>query len=282
MKYQVFIHTNNKQGLGAIISKYSIEKYLSRNDIPVSYINVDGLKIFKDFAGSAYKRNGIQMIYDPKDLQSFTLSRFMPPELMNYEGRAIVIDPDIFSLQDIFPLLSMDLGEAAIAACTKKDAFDTSLMVLDCAKLRHWNMKDILQKLTLGTIDYADLITLKTEQEENIMVIPRIYNNLDTLTPDTVLIHMTNRLTQPWKTGLRIDFTRNKLPKLLGIIPREWVLFIQGKYPLTYQAHPNKDIEKLFLDLVSEAISKNVITIEYIKEEIRKEHVRSDLLSLLR
>ena len=41
-----------------------------------------------------------------EDLQSFTPLRFMPPQLMGYEGRAIVIDPDVFAVGDVYELLT--------------------------------------------------------------------------------------------------------------------------------------------------------------------------------
>ena len=38
----------------------------------------------------------------------------MPPELMGYEGRALVIDPDILAVADVWELLSRDMQGAAI------------------------------------------------------------------------------------------------------------------------------------------------------------------------
>lgn len=279
-KQKVFIHTNNKQGLGAILSKYSFERDLGESDIKVEYINVDNLDIFKNFAGKKYKRSGFQdlITYDPNDLQSFTLSRFMPPELMGYEGRAIVVDPDIFAIKNVKKLFELDLKGKAIAACGKKDAWDTSLMVMDCAKLKHWNIKKILNQLTSLELDYAELVSLKTEPKDFIMEIPRDWNDLDHLGPSTNLIHMTNRMTQPWRTGLPIDFTINPMPKILGIIPRELIHKLLGKYPTHYKPHPNKEIEQWFFRLVSDALKSNAVKKEEIEEEIRLGHVRKDLL----
>ena len=102
MRTIIFIHTNNKQGIGALLSKFSIEqKTAHRNDVMIKNINVDDLEIFRNFSGATYLRNGKEITYDTGDLQSFTLSRFMPPELTNYTGRAIVIDPDIFAAEKI-------------------------------------------------------------------------------------------------------------------------------------------------------------------------------------
>ena len=96
----------------------------------VRIINVDNLPVFESFAGKTYLRGGKEITYDPQDLQSFTLSRFMPPEEMRFEGRAIVIDPDIFATSDISPLMNLDMEGKAIAACKKGDAWQSSSMLM--------------------------------------------------------------------------------------------------------------------------------------------------------
>lgn len=282
MPKKAFIQTNNKQLFGARLAKFAIERYLAdRNTISVEIINVDELPAFQSFSGKTYLRNGVLTTYNRNDLQSFTLSRFMPPELMNYEGRALVIDPDIFALTDISELLGLEMENKSIACCAKKNAWDTSVMVLDCAKLRHWNIEEILQKLEKKELDYTDIITLKTEPEENIKELPRKWNNLDTLNSDTKMLHTTNRLTQPWKTGLPIDFTRNKMPKLFGVVPRESIHKLLGKYPTHYQPHPDKEIEKFFLQLTSDALKSSVITKEEIADEVSKKNIRDDIFKLI-
>ena len=49
-----------------------------------------------------------------EDLQSFTPLRFMPPQLMGYEGRAIVVDPDVFAVGDVHELLTRDMEGKAV------------------------------------------------------------------------------------------------------------------------------------------------------------------------
>lgn len=273
----VFIHTNNKQSIGAVLSRYSLSKN-SKNSkaFKIEFINVDELPEFQDFHGKTYLRNGQEIIHDMNDLQSFTLSRFMPPQLMYYQGRAVVIDPDIFAIGDVNELFALDMQGNAIAVCRKKDAWDSSMMLLDCAKLKRWKMEDILGRLERRELDYVDLMTLKTEK--SVLEVPRIWNNLDTLTPETMLLHTTNRLTQPWKTGLKIDFHRNPMPRLFGIIPREWVHRLLGKYPTHYQPHPDKTIEQLFFRLVKDALAEGALKREFIEAETEQKHVRPDLL----
>ncbi|MEK7177174.1 MAG: glycosyltransferase [Patescibacteria group bacterium] len=277
---KIFIHTNNKQLLGAVLAKYAIEKYLPKNSkIIVEYINVDKIEAFKNFAGKEYLFAGKSRIYDPRDLQSFTLSRFMAPELMNYKGMAVIIDPDIFAVKDISKIFDINMSGKSIAVCRKKSHWDTSFMLMDCAKLTHWRIDDILKGLGNKKLDYvADIMSLKHEPEDSITELPRIWNNLDILTDDTLAIHMTNRLTQPWKTGLPIDFTRNPMPKIFGLIPREPIHKLLGKYPSSYQKHPNQKIENLFFNIAKEALKGGIITENLIRKEIDAGYIRKDFL----
>jgi len=277
----VFIHTNNKQHIGAVLGKFSIERKLpTGSDITVRIINVDNLPAFESFAGKTYLRGGKEVVYDPLDLQSFTLSRFMPPEEMGFAGRAIVIDPDIFATGDITPLMNMDMEGRAIAACKKGDSWQSSSMLMDCSKLTHLKISELLRKLEEKKLDYTDIMSLK--KETSIKEIPSIWNSLDTLTPETKLLHTTNRLTQPWRTGLPIDFTRSPMPKIFGIIPREPLHKLLGKYPTKYLPHPSKEIEKFFFTLVSDAMKAGVLTNEKIQIEIDQGHVRKDIFEKIK
>jgi len=153
-------------------------------------------------------------------------------------------------------------------------------MLLDCEKLINWKMSNILQQLQDQKASYMEIMTLKNESK-NIKELPRTYNHLDEYTDETKIIHMTGRLTQPWKTGLPIDFTINKAKKILGVIPREPILTLLGKRPSHYQKHPNQKIENLFFDLAREALKDGAITKEFIEEQVTKGNVRKDILQCL-
>lgn len=276
MKKEIFIQANNKQLLGAKIAKFAMETYgktLAHNT-PVTIMNVEEYPWYTKYEGMTYKRGEEMRTHSKDDLQFFTLSRFHPPKLMGYEGRAIVIDPDIFALKDVHELFET-LHGAPVAACKKKDTWDTSVMVLDCEKLRHWNLEKILQGLKDGTEDYRNWMQLKSE---DVQEIPRTWNSLDLLSENTGMLHTTNRLTQPWKTGLPIDFTLGTPPKLFGIIPRTPLLKLRGKLPTHYKQHPNTNIENLFFNLTKEALTQGAITKEEIEQAIANKNIRPDLL----
>lgn len=277
---KVFIQTNNKQLLGALLAKYAIQKNLrGKRSVAIDLINVDNLDIFKRFHGKEYLRKGKARKYDSNDLQSFTLTRFMPPELMAYGGRAVVIDPDIFALVDINELFNIDMQGKAIACRKKTGTWESSVMLLDCEKLAHWKISDILKKLENKDIDYSSLITLKYETAP--LEIDPSWNNLDYLSGNTKMLHTTERLTQPWKTGLPVDFTEDEMPKFLGVIPREPLYTLLGKKKTAYQPHPDKNIERFFFGLIRDALKANFISQDFLRSEIEKRNVRQDISQVL-
>lgn len=278
----VFIQADDKQLLGAKVAKFAIEKNLKeKGSVDIRTLNVTLMPIFRNLVGKTYLRNGKLLTYTLDDLQAFTLSRIMPPELMGYRGRAVVIDPDIFFMADVNELFNMDMQGKAIA-CTyyeEKGMWESSLMLLDCEKLKHWRAEDILRRFVNYELDYLDIVRLR--KETSILKIPRIWNSFDKISPNTKALHTTRRITQPWKTGLPIDFTPNPMPKFFGIIPREPIHKFLGKYPTHYLPHPDKDVEKFFINLVREALEAGTITREDIQTAINEGNVRKDLLALI-
>ncbi|MEN9390370.1 MAG: hypothetical protein RLZZ283_470 [Candidatus Parcubacteria bacterium] len=275
MNRGIFIQADDKQLLGAKVAKYAIETRgrARENNIPVTIMHVEDMPDYMVHVGMKYKRGNETRTHDPKDLQFFTLSRFMPPELMGYTGRALVIDPDIFALGDVTELFNLDLGDAHLAACRERSWFDSSVMLLENTKLKHWNIRRILEGLKNGTENYRAWMRLHNEP---VLEIGRDWNSLDHLDKSTKMLHTTNRLTQPWKTGLPIDFTFGSVPKLFGIIPRFWV-----QQPRTYQQHPDSAIEQIFLELLRGAIKDGAVTYDELDAAVAASEMRPDIRTVL-
>ena len=92
--------------------------------------------------GQLYLRDGARRRWLNDDLQSFTPLRFTAPELMKYSGRAVMVDPDVFAVGDVWELLSRDMNDKAIMCRTRSSKLGetsgclaTSVMLQDCAKL---------------------------------------------------------------------------------------------------------------------------------------------------
>ena len=96
----VFIHTNHKQILGALVGAHSIRRQSRHNEkFDVCLIRHADHSFLQEKEGESFLRDGVTRVWHNEDLQSFTPLRFMPPELMGYQGRALVIDPDIFAVR---------------------------------------------------------------------------------------------------------------------------------------------------------------------------------------
>ncbi|MGE0212713.1 MAG: hypothetical protein AB7S41_13535 [Parvibaculaceae bacterium] len=285
MKNTVFIHTNDKQLVGAKISAYSLKRNSRRPDsFDVRVIRREDYSFFEAFEGRPFLRAGVKRPWANDDLQSFTPLRFAPPEIMGYQGRAVVIDPDIFAVGDVSELLERDMQGKAICAKPRHghngraDYVATSVMLLECAKLRHWRLEENFNQLFRFERDYEDWITLAGEPRDTIGFLEDHWNDFDRLTPDTRLLHNTKRRTQPWKTGLPIDFTnRIPIPFVSRLIGSDGI-----KLPLRYKKHPDARQEQFFFALLKECLAEGVMTESFITSEMARNHVRHDALEMAR
>ena len=260
MQYCVFIHTNHKQWIGALVAQYALRRNSENNDkFDVRFIHLKDYPFFQAREDQLYLRHGVKRRWINDDLQSFTPLRFMPPELMGFAGRAVVIDPDIFAVGDIWELLSRDMQGKAImcrARSGTKGLIDrclaSSVMLLDCAKLTHWHCAE---------------------------------HDFDKLTEKTKLLHNTKRRTQPWKTGLPTDW--RPAEKYRFFPPLRWAAQARrhffGEYAFLgrYVRHPDLNQERFFFGLLRECLEKGIITAELLRQEMRLNHVRHDAFEVM-
>ena len=151
----------------------------------------------------------------------------MPPELMGYQGRSVVIDPDVFAVADVWDLLSRDMQGHAILCRPKSGnkgkhgCLATSVMLLDNARLTHWKVEQQFNEMFEFKRDYMKWVCLKYEDPETIGLFENEWNDFDHLTEKTRMLHNTKRRTQPWKTGLPVDFRPADTFRLFP--PRHWI-----------------------------------------------------------
>jgi hypothetical protein len=289
MQYKVFVHTNHKQWLGAVVSAYSMKRNSHNADkFEVEIIHHKDYPFLHAREGQIYLRDGQKRVWLNDDLQSFTPLRFMPPKLMGYQGRAVVVDPDVFAVGDVWELLTRDMGEAAIMCRPrtgqkgKQGCLASSVMLLDCAKLTHWNTEETFNKLFSFEVDYMDWICLRLEPREAIELFENEWNDFDRLTPKTKMLHTTKRKTQPWKTGLKVDFRPAEKKNLWGLLLRlRRHLFGEYAFLGRYQKHPDPNQERYFFGLVRECLEQGLISEEQIRAEMAQNHVRHDALELI-
>jgi hypothetical protein len=288
VKSCVFIHTNHKQWLGALVAEYALRRNSQHADrFETRILHIKDYPFLRAREGQLFLRGGAKRAWLNDDLQSFTPLRFLPPELMEYSGRAIVIDPDVFAVGDVYELLAQDMQDKALL-CRKRPGskgFATSVMLLACDKLRHWHCEETFNQLFEFKLDYLDWITLKLEPPETIGLFADEWNDFDRLTPATKMLHNTKRQTQPWKTGLPIDF--RPADKFRWFPPKGWFRAIArrvfGDYALLgrYRVHPDLNQERFFFGLLRECLEKGVVSEALLRDEMRQNHVRQDALQVL-
>ena len=156
----------------------------------------------------------------------------------------------------------------------------TSVMLLGCAKLRHWRCEEQFDELFSFDRDYKDWICLHLEPRATIGLFEHEWNDFDRLTPETKLLHNTKRQTQPWKTGLPVDYTPSD-KNLKSLKPATWLKRLGLLQPQTYSRHPDPNQEQFFFGLLRECLDKGIVTEDMLREEMRHNHVRHDAFEVL-
>ena len=158
-------------------------------------------------------------------------------------------------------------------------------MLLDNPKLTHWKVEENFEEMFRFERDYMKWITLQTEPQDSIGLLETFWNDFDKLTTQTRMIHNTKRLTQPWKSGLPVDF---RPPESKGSFKPKNIYHrvrraLFGDYGMlgSYQTHPDPNQERLFFGLLKECYEKGIVTEAMIQHEMKHNHVRHDALDLL-
>jgi hypothetical protein len=247
---------------------------------------------FREREGQSFLRDGSSRVWSNDDLQSFTPLRFMPPELMGYQGRAVVIDPDVFAVGDVYDLLALDMRGKALMCVARfghngrPEYLASSVMLLDCAKLTDWHCEAQFHELFAFTRDYTVWIALGLEPRERVGFLDPVWNHFDTLNENTQLLHNTKRQTQPWKTGLPQDYTvrekgwRSRARHAVKLV--KGVLLGKDRVQGRYKSHPDPRQEAFFFGLLRECLEQGIVTEAFLQDEMRKNHLRHDALRIVR
>jgi hypothetical protein len=284
----VFIHTNEQQMLGAIASAHSFRRQSRHPErFDVRILRLEETPHLYRREGQSYLRKGKRATWHNDDLQSFSPLRRMVPQVMGFQGRALVTDPDVFAVHgDVLELLESDMGGKAVICRNLpvekgggEGQWATSVLLLDCARLQHWRWDDQIDAMFAGRLDYKVWIQLADEPQDTIGELPEVWNSFDKLEPETRLLHMTERLTQPWKTGLPIDFNMN-FQGASGRM-RRW-LRDRGLLPSRrFQPHPDPRQEAFFFSLVKECLQSGEVSEDFVRRAVAARDVRPDVFERL-
>ena len=265
---RLYIQKNNKQDLAAKISAASFIKNGFKKE-NIFFLDFEKNDLLKSMVGKKYKRSG-KIKYFKNDLQSFTFLRFLAPESDNYRGKLLVIDPDVFALKDVSNMV--DLLNKDDLACTFVDnKARTEVMIIDAQKVK-WKFEEIINQVFNLKLDYSDLMNLSFDKNLKIKKISNNYNSLDSINNDTVLLHTTNRITQPWKEGLKVDF---EIHKSKFYIFKQQIKKLIGKNydnkvtSSRYLRHPNEQIIRVIKKFFNFAKQHKIVNEMDIDKAIR-------------
>ena len=276
---KILIQRNNKQKLASKIAAASfIKQGILANDI--LFLEFEENALLNSQVGKKYLRNGKIKIFK-NDLQSFTLMRFYGPEFVHYKEKILIIDPDVFAIKNP-KNISYFLDDNHSLACTFINHEPvTEVMLVNAEKVK-WKFNDIIEKLFNLEIDYNDLMNLSFDKSLKISTLDINYNSHDIITKDTILLHTSNRITQPWKEGLNIDFERfNSKKSIFKQTLRKYLGLKFNKNILTkkYQRHPNKEVIIRFRELYKYALENNIISNEEIYKSIEEGFFTTNFLN---
>lgn len=308
-KPTVFVHTSCHEIMSGKVAAYSLKRMSKNADkFDVRIIELENYPHLMKYHGCRCIRNKREAAWYKDVPQSFLPLRFIVPQLMGYEGKAIVIDPDIFAVADIYELLTKDMGDKAIFARpmyrkNERIAHNSSVMLLDCSELEHWQWEKEIDEVFEKKRDLQEWILIQTEPRENIGELEEEWNHYDTLNEYTKLLHNTNQVTQPWKTGLPYNIARLnnnvqefaplgiglgstyakivKAPSKRKALKSVMKELLSPKETKLYRQHPEQKQANLFFSYLKEALSEGVVKEDLIRQEIKYKHIRKDIFEIL-
>ena len=270
---KIFIQSNPQQELAAKVSSFSFSKYGFKN---VEILKLHEIDSLRDKFGKKYLRNGSMTKFDPNDLQSFTLLRFIPPKIHN--DFCLVIDPDVFLVNDPTSELLKCLNNNNFKMfCTNKDGkMKSEVCLINCKKFDLWDFDKLIDEMFLGKVDYQDVINFNFLGAGKIGSLNENFNVWDNLNDRTIFLHTTNRITQPWKQGLKVDFKfhtsrynyfKNFLRKVLGL------KYNKKLFQKKYIEHPNLEVRNFVKKIFKDAIDSNYLSINDIEHSIKNSYI---------
>ena len=279
---KIYIQSNPQQELAAKVSSYSFKRYGFNN---IEILKLNEINSLKNKFGKKYLRNGRMVKYEQNDLQSFTFLRFLPPKI--YNDFCLVIDPDVFAVKDPTTQLSnyVKNKKFKIFCIFKNGNFKSEVCILNCNKFNLWNFDNIIEEMFLGKIDYQEIINFNFLNYTNIGILNENLNVWDKIDESTVFLHTTNRLTQPWKEGLAVDFNiytsrynyfKNLLKKKIGL------QYNNKLFQKKYFEHPNLKVNNFVRDIFKEAIKNNIINSEEISFSLKKSYISKKFIDSLK
>jgi hypothetical protein len=290
----VVIHTNDAQSIPARVAAHALRsrsQSADRFDVRLLRFEETPALYRRDGRPFVWWEGDAPSVFRWRDLQSFAPLRRMVPALLGFEGRALVLDPDVFAIGDVYELLARDMhGKAimcrrALRSHAGRPVYSSAVMLLDCGKLTHWQWERDLDDIFRGTTPLGAWLGLLDESPDRIGLFEDEWNSFDVLNEKTKMLHNTEIETQPWKTGLPADFHEHapRWPAPFEAVRRGVQRLVLRRHTprVCYRPHPDPRQERLFFTLLRECVDAGSITRGEIRVAMRRNHLRRDAFNLL-
>jgi hypothetical protein len=265
---RVLIQACRQSTVPARVARHCLQKFWSGPvELDVGFIWLEDQHALLVHDGDEMMRKGRPAWWFKDVPQAFLPVRFLAPTLFGFSGRGVVMDPDIFALTDISPLFQRSMDGRSVLARRWGGRPNSSLMVLDCGRLEHWDWDHMLERLFAKQIDFQDWLDLKLEPPESVGVLDDDWNSIDRLNRKTKMLHLSNPRTQPWKTGLPLDDTA------LNNVRARDDKQIRG----AFERHPSVAQERLFFRLLQSALAAGDLDRAELDESVQRSWVRPDV-----
>ena len=97
----------------------------------------------------------------------------------------------------------------------------------------------------------------------------------DQINLNTILLHTTEKITQPWRAGLSLN---SRIPPLFKFIPRAPIYKLFGKDLTKGREHPHQAVTDFFFKELALCLSENIISSQELDNAIQKKFIRSLIL----
>ncbi len=287
--HSIFVHTSDNQLLPALVAIHSLRTHGEvPGTWPIRLLRLEGSCIDQRRDGQPIRARGT-LIWNHQHHFAFHFLRRSVPEALDFLGRALVIDPDVFAVGPVAPLFEGDMGGRGVLARHVPGGYlgdnrpyvSSGVMLLDCAKLRHWRWRKEVEDLFSLKIDYWDTLELKTEPADIVGDLEEPWNSMDNLTPETRLLHNTRVATQPWLTGLPMpDYIYDPSYGNVSLLTRWWRR-LRGRPIRRHIAHPDDNQESMFFRLLADCMNRELLPRSFVENQIKAGRLRRDAFRVL-
>ena len=271
LKFDLFIHSNRKNKIPALVSSYSFKKH--NKDLNIHIKNLEDCELLREYNQKRFTRNGRECMLNTSSSQSFFFVRFICCELakkQNAKKWILVIDPDIFCLKSLEGINQyVDEAEASHKPIVCYNRL-SSFMLINTETI-NWTEQSIVNSIFHLREDAENYMGL-SKYKSDTYAIPREYNSYDLLTDNTICLHTSLTATQPWKTGIK-----HYPSDLHNAVPKEGEEKTQ-----VFGNHKCSKICCAVFALFKEALNEGYFTEEELEEEIEGENLRTDILKLIK